>query len=132
LINLSNNYYGPQTVNSSQMAMVSALLGYMSFRTISRFLQTPLIAAENVLVTSVATATGCILVTAGFTGTISALEYVIRYADNGPVHLDWLELVLWSLGLCFFGLILASLLREDLLVHENVPWPGPQATAHLI
>lgn len=132
LINLSNTYYGLQTGSSSQMPMVSALLGFMSFRTISRFLRTPLTVAENVLITSVATATGCMPVTAGFTGTIPALEYVIGHADNGPVRLDWLELVLWSLGLCFFGLVFASILREYLVVQENLPWPGPRATGHLI
>lgn len=36
------------------------------------------------------------------------------------------------MGLCFFGLIFASLLRDHFIVREKLPWPGPKATAHLI
>jgi uncharacterized oligopeptide transporter (OPT) family protein len=64
--------------------------------------------------------------TAGFTGTIPALEYVIGPAENGPIRLSSTKLVVWSIGLCFFGLIFASLLRESLIVREKLPWPGLQ------
>lgn len=89
-------------------------------------------AAENVLIISVATATGCMPVTTGFVGIIPALEYLIGPEENGPLRIDWESLVLWSMGLCFFGLIFASLLREHFIVREKLPWPGPKATAHLI
>jgi uncharacterized oligopeptide transporter (OPT) family protein len=132
LINLSNTYYGLQAGSSSQMAMVSTLLGYGGFRAFQKCLKTPLSAAENVLITNVATATGCMPVTAGFTGTIPAPEYVIGSAENGPIRLSSTKLVVWSIGLCFFGLIFASLLRESLIVREKLPWPGPTATSFLI
>lgn len=132
LVNLSNTYYGLQTGVSSQMPMVSGLLGYIGFKLFSRYTIIPFSAPENVLIISVATATGCMPVTAGFTGVVPALEYVIGPEENGPLRIGWGNLVLWSLGLCFFGLIFASLLREHFVVREKLPWPGPRATAHLI
>jgi hypothetical protein len=132
LINLSNTYYGLQTGVGSQMAMVSGLLGFVLFKLFSRYTTVQLTAAENVLIVSVATATGCMPITAGFTGVIPALEYVIGPEENGPFRIAWQKLVLWSLGLCFFGLIFASLLRDHFVVRERLPWPGPKATAHLI
>lgn len=132
LVNLSNTYYGLQTGVSNQMPMVSGLLGYVGFKLFSRYTTMQFSAPENVLIISVATATGCMPVTAGFTGVVPALEYVIGPEENGPLRIGWGILVLWSSGLCFFGLIFASLLREHFIVREKLPWPGPRATAHLI
>lgn len=131
-LNLSNTYYGLQTGVGNQMAMVSALLGYVLFQIGSRYTTIQLTAGENVLIISAATATGCMPITAGFTGVVPALEYVLGPEENGPFPIAWKKLVLWSLGLCFFGLIFASLLRDRFVVRENLPWPGPKAVAHLI
>lgn len=132
LINLSNTYYGLRVGAGSQMSMVSGLLGFIGFKLLSRYTARPFTPAENVLIISVATATGCMPVTAGFVGIIPALEYLIGPEENGPLRIAWESLLLWSLGLCFFGLIFASLLREHFIVREKLPWPGPKATAHLI
>jgi uncharacterized oligopeptide transporter (OPT) family protein len=107
-------------------------LGFVGFKLFSKKTAVRFSAAENVLVISVATSTGCMPVTAGFVGIIPALEYLIGPEENGPLHLKWESLVLWSMGLCFFGLIFASLLREHFVVREKLPWPGPKANAHLI
>ncbi|KAM0430145.1 hypothetical protein ACHAPT_006153 [Fusarium lateritium] len=131
-INLSNTYYGLQIGVASQMSMISGLLGYAGFKLFSRFLTTPFTIAEHVLVVSVATASGCMPVTAGFIGVIPALEYLLGPDDNGPFRLPWGALVVWSVGLCFFGLIFASLFRESFVVREKLPWPGARATAHLL
>lgn len=131
-VNLSNTYYGLRIGAGSQMSMVSGLLGYIGFKLFSGYRAIRFTAAENVLIISVATAAGCMPVTAGFVGIIPALEYLIGPEENGPLSLDWENLVLWSMGLCFFGLIFASLLREHFIVREKLPWPGPKATAHLI
>lgn len=132
LVNLSNTYYGLRIGAGSQMSMVSGLLGYIGFKLFSRYTVIRFTAAENVLIISVATATGCMPVTAGFVGIIPALEYLIGPEENGPLRIDWEKLVLWSMGLCFFGLVFASLFREHFVVREKLPWPGPKATAHLI
>jgi uncharacterized oligopeptide transporter (OPT) family protein len=132
LVNLSNTYYGLRIGAGSQMSMVSGLLGFVGFKLFSKHTSIRFTAAENVLVISVATATGCMPVTAGFVGIIPALEYLIGPNENGPLLMSWQSLILWSTGLCFFGLIFASLLRDHFVLKENLPWPGPKANAHLI
>jgi uncharacterized oligopeptide transporter (OPT) family protein len=135
LINLSNTYYGLRIGGASQMSMVSALLGYFAFRQLPRRLvKTPLDPSENVLIITVATATGCMPVTAGFIGIIPALEYLIGPDENGPLrYITFSNLVLWSMGLCVFGVIFAALLRKPLVEGEKkLPWPGATATAHLV
>jgi uncharacterized oligopeptide transporter (OPT) family protein len=126
LVNLSNIHYGLQTGVSNQLSMVLGLLGYVGFKLFSRYTTMQFSAAENGLIISVATATGSMPVTAGFTGVVPALEYVIDAEENGPLRIGWGNLVLWSLGLCFFGLLFASLLREHFIVRERLPWPGPE------
>jgi uncharacterized oligopeptide transporter (OPT) family protein len=132
LVNLSNMYYGLQTGSSQQMPIVSALLGYFGFSLSSRLGFAPLSKAENVLIASVATATGCMPVTAGFSELIPALEYVLGPADGGPMRLRWTEMFLWSLGLCFFGILFAALLRKQLVVPRELPWPGATASSNVI
>ena len=131
-INLSNTYYGLKTGSSSQNAVVSSLLGFVIFNILSNCLRRPLKATENVLINTVSTATGCMPVTAGFTGVVAAMEYVITSKDNGPIKFTVLQLLMWSIGVCFFGLIFASMLRRWLVVREKLPWPGATATAYLI
>ncbi|KAG4440050.1 hypothetical protein IFR05_004443 [Cadophora sp. M221] len=104
LVNLSNTYYGLRVGAGSQMSMVSGLLGFIGFKLFSKRTTIPFTAAENVLIIK----------------------------ENGPLELKWGSLVMWSIGLCLFGLFFASMLREHFVVRENLPWPGPKANAHLI
>jgi uncharacterized oligopeptide transporter (OPT) family protein len=100
---------------------------------LSRFTSAqPLTPAENVLVVSVATAAGTMPITAGFVGIIPALEYIIGPEENGPLHPSLSQLMLWSTGLCFFGILFASVLREHFVERENLPWPGARASGDLI
>lgn len=105
LVNLTNTYYGLRIGAGNQMSMVSALLGYIGFKLLSKYLAKRFTPAENVLLVSVATATGCMPLTAGFVGIIPALEYIIGPDENGPLRISFGSLVLWSLGLCFFGIV---------------------------
>ncbi|RYO52518.1 hypothetical protein AA0116_g11670 [Alternaria tenuissima] len=132
LINISNTYYGLISGSSQQMPIVSALLGYLGFRFLSRFGVEKLSRAENVLIASTATATGCMPVTAGFAELIPALEYILEPVDMGPVHLSWQSSVVWSLGVAFFGIIFASLLRRSLVMPKDMPWPGATASSNVI
>jgi hypothetical protein len=86
LVNLSTSYYGLRIGAGSQMSMVSGLWGFVGFKLFSKHTAVRFSAAENVLVISVATATGCMPVTAGFVGIIPALEYLIGPEENGPHH----------------------------------------------
>ncbi|KAF2106251.1 OPT oligopeptide transporter protein-domain-containing protein [Lophiotrema nucula] len=132
LINLSNTYYGLIAGSSQQMPIVSALLGFLIFKSLSRLGIELLSKAENVLIASTATATGCMPVTAGFAELIPALEYVLDPEDGGPVRLSWAKRMLWSLGLCFFGILFAALLRNRLVEPNNMPWPGATASSNVI
>ena len=99
---------------------------------LSNRLKFPFTPAENVLVQTVATAMGCMPVTAGFTETIPAIEYVLTPKENGPIRLSTVKLLIWSCGLCLFGLIFASLVRDHFILQEKMPWPSTTATANLI
>ena len=132
LVNLSNTYYGLRIGAGSSMSMVSGLLGYVGLKSFSGYTTLPFSPAENVLVISVATATGCMPVTAGFIGIVPALEYLIGPDEHGPLRVQFGNLVLWSIGICFFGIIFASLFREHFIEREKLPWPGARATAQLI
>lgn len=132
LINISNTYYGLRLGAGSQMSMVSGLLGFAGFKSISRLLAVQLTPEDNVLLISVATSTGLMTFTSGLIGVIPAPEYLISPNGNGPVRRDYGSLVLWSVGLCFFGIIFTALLRGHFIERERLPWPGLRATAHLI
>lgn len=128
LVNLSNTYYGLQAGSSSQSPTLSALLAFIA----SKFMGWNFTASEGVLVASVATATGCMPVTGGFTGVIPALEYILGPDDGGPLRISSLRLIVWSIGVCLFGLLFASLLWDHFILEEVLPWPGPKATAAMI
>lgn len=64
LVNISNTYDGLRVGAGSQMSMVSGLLGYAGFKVFSRYTTRRLLPTENVLLISVATASGCMPLTA--------------------------------------------------------------------
>lgn len=132
LVNVSNTYYGLRVGAGSQMSMVSGLVGFAGFKMASRYTNAPLTPSENVLFISVATASGCMPLTAGLLGAITALEYLVRVDENGPLHLDLGHLLLQSIGLCFFGIIFTAALRTHLILRGRLPRPGPSAIAQLI
>lgn len=44
---------------------------------------------------------------AGFVGVIPALEKLLKPEEGGPINLSLGQLVVWSLGVCFFGVFFA-------------------------
>ncbi|OQD63502.1 hypothetical protein PENPOL_c009G08410 [Penicillium polonicum] len=132
LINLCNTYYGLQTGAGAQLPTVSALLGYLAIGALAKFNFAPLSKAENVLIVSTATATGCMPATAGFTEAIPALEYILGPNEGGPFRLGYLQMITWSLGLSFFGILFAALLRDRLIFPTLWPWLGATASANVI
>lgn len=88
LVNLWNIYYGLRIGVGSQMFMISGLLRYIELKMFSRYTATRYTTAENVLIISVATATECMPVTAGFVEIIPVFEYLIGPEENGPLHID--------------------------------------------
>ena len=114
------------------MCLISALLGHIGFTLVSNHLKFTFTPAENVLIQTVATATGCTPVSAGIAETILAIEYVLPPKENGPIRPSTVELFIASCGLCLFGLIYAFLLRDDFILQEKTPWPSTTATANPI
>lgn len=35
------------------------------------------------------------------------MTYLLRSDENGPIVLSTLQLIIWSLGLCYFGVVFA-------------------------
>ncbi|KAK6441510.1 OPT superfamily [Oleoguttula sp. CCFEE 5521] len=107
---------------------------------------------ENVLVQTVAGSVGTMPLGCGFVGVIPALEYLLKpgetpremVADPGVINvlavgdktggfqLPLSKLVLWALGICFFGVVFAVPLRKEVIVREKLKFPSGTATALMI
>lgn len=132
IICFSNTYFGLQTGWVSGMTMPAALIGFAFFKSISKYLKLPFTPVENVLVQTVAGATGTMPLGCGFVGVMPALNYLLRPEENGPLQLTAGNLILWSLGLSFFGVIFAVPLRKEFIVREKLKFPSGTATALVI
>ncbi|EEQ27426.1 oligonucleotide transporter [Microsporum canis CBS 113480] len=145
LITFSNTYFGLQTGWISAMAMPSSLIGFAVFRALSRHLSFPFTPVENVLIQTVAGAVGTMPLGCGFVGVIPALEYLLRSGpdgpmdgsdggdgEGGPLKLTSWKLIVWSLGVCLFGVVFAVPLRREVIVREKLKFPSGTATALMI
>jgi uncharacterized oligopeptide transporter (OPT) family protein len=81
----------------------------------------------------------------GFVGVIPALEFLLRDGDDGPrdggdsghgeggpLKLSFGKLVIWSLGVCLFGVVFAVPLRKEVIIREKLKFPSGTATALMI
>lgn len=107
---------------------------------------------ENVLVQTVAGSVGTMPLGCGFVGVIPALEFLLKPSETpesnstdpdiisalalgeerGGVRLPLGKLIIWALGLCFFGVVLAVPLRKQVIVREKLRFPSGTATALMI
>ncbi|KAI1210665.1 OPT superfamily oligopeptide transporter [Annulohypoxylon truncatum] len=132
IICFSNMYFGLQTGWISMMTMPSSLLGFGIFKTLSRHLSFPFSPVENVLVQSVAGGMAIMPLGCGFVGVIPAMEYLLKPSEQGPIHLSMWKLIIWSLGLCYFGVVFAVPLRRQVIIREQLKFPSGFSTAVLI
>ncbi|KAI5279246.1 hypothetical protein KEM52_004446, partial [Ascosphaera acerosa] len=139
LIVFSNTYFGLQTGWISSMSMPSALIGFTVFRAAARHLTLPFTPVENVLVQTVAGAVGTMPLGCGMVGVIPALEYLLRgdeegpdRSEGGPLKLGFWRLLVWSLGVCLFGVVFAVPLRKQVLIREKLKFPSGTASATMI
>ena len=132
VICFSNMYFGLQTGWISSMAMPSALIGFAFFKSVSRSLNYPFTPVENVFVQSVAGSVGTMPLGCGFVGVIPALSSLLRPEENGPLNLSLLQLIIWSVGICFFGVIFAVPLRRQVIIREKLKFPSGTACALMI
>ncbi|KAL9124438.1 MAG: hypothetical protein Q9217_006231 [Psora testacea] len=132
IICFSNMYFGLQTGWVSGMAMPAALIGFAFFKTVARCIDYPFTPVENVLVQTVAGALGTMPLGCGFVGVMPALEYLLKPEENGPLVLSTGKLIIWALGICFFGVVFAVPLRKEVIVREKLKFPSGTATALMI
>ncbi|KAH9863994.1 hypothetical protein J1614_009927 [Plenodomus biglobosus] len=132
VICFSNMYFGLQTGWVSSMAMPSALIGFAYFKVVARTLKFPFTPVENVLVQSVAGSVGTMPLGCGFVGVIPALNYLLKTEENGPLDISLWRLIIWAVGICFFGVVFAVPLRREMIIREKLKFPSGTATALLI
>ena len=114
------------------MSMPSSLIGFAFFKTLSKHLDLPFTPVENVLVQTVAGSMGTMPLGCGFVGVMPALNYMLKPEEQGPIFLSLWKLVLWALGLCFFGVVFAVPLRRQVIIREKLKFPSGTATALMI
>ena len=132
VICFSNMYFGLQTGWVSGMAMPAALIGFGFFKTVARCIDYPFTPVENVLVQTVAGALGTMPLGCGFVGVMPALNYLLTPEENGPLVLSTGKLIVWSIGICFFGVVFAVPLRKEVIIRERLKFPSGTATALMI
>ena len=132
VICFSNMYFGLQTGWVSIMSMPASLMGFGLFRTVASRLELPFSPVENVLVQTVAGSMAIMPLGCGFVGVVPAMNYLLREEEQGPVVLSLGKLVLWAVGLCYFGVVFAVPLRRQVLIRERLKFPSGFSTAVLI
>jgi hypothetical protein len=83
-------------------------------------------------VMTIAASMGAMPVTAGLDGIIPALEYLITPRDNGPMKFSLWHLILWSSGVCLFGIVFAAPLRYFFVIRNPLRFPTGTAMATMI
>lgn len=129
----SNMYFGLQTGWISMMSLQASLLGYAVFKPFRSKLARPFGPVENVVLQTTAVATATMPLAAGFVGIIPALGLLTKDDHTeGPIVLSGWQLILWSLGVAFFGVFFAVPLRKQTIIREKLRFPSGTATAEMI
>lgn len=132
VICFSNMYFGLQTGWVSMMTMPASLMGFGIFKTLSRHLAFPFSPVENVLVQTVAGSMAIMPLGCGFVGVLPAMNFLLKDTEQGPINLSMWQLIVWSLGLCYFGVVFAVPLRRQVIIREKLKFPSGFSTAVLI
>ncbi|KAM0349268.1 hypothetical protein ACHAPU_003677 [Fusarium lateritium] len=132
VICFSNMYFGLQTGWVSIMSMPASLMGFGIFKLLAPHLRFPFSPVENVLLQSVACGMAIMPLGCGFVGVIPALNYLLAHDEQGPIVLSTWKLIVWSLGLCYFGVVFAVPLRKQVIIRERLKFPSGFSTAVLI
>ncbi|KAL6858651.1 OPT oligopeptide transporter domain-containing protein [Trichoderma novae-zelandiae] len=131
----ANMYFGLQTGWVSIMSMPSSLMGFAVFKLLKPYLRFPFSPVENVLVQSVAGGMAIMPLGCGFVGVVGgipAMNYLLGADEQGPLSLSTWQLIIWSLGLCYFGVVFAVPLRHQVIIRERLRFPSGFSTAVLI
>ncbi|KJZ72050.1 hypothetical protein HIM_08611 [Hirsutella minnesotensis 3608] len=114
------------------MSMPASLMGFGIFKLLQRHLKFPFTPVENVFLQSVACGMAIMPLGCGFVGVIPAMNYLLRPDELGPLLLSVSQLIIWSLGLCYFGVVFAVPLRRQVIIRERLKFPSGFSTAVLI
>lgn len=128
----ANVYFGLQAGIVNAMPMPAALVGFAFFKTLGKRSNTPFSTIDNTVLQVVAGALGSMPFTSGYTGLIPALEFLSTPSENGPVKFTVFQLLVWSLGICFLGTVVAAPLRWFFILREKLRFPSATATGVLI
>ncbi|KKA28668.1 hypothetical protein TD95_004756 [Thielaviopsis punctulata] len=128
----SNMYFGLQTGWVSPMTLPASLMGFGVFRGLARHLEFPFSPVENVLVQTVASSMALMPLGCGFVGVIPAMNFLLSRDELGPLDISLPRLIIWSLGLCYFGVLFAVPLRRQVIIRERLRFPSGFSTAVLI
>ncbi|KAJ2907123.1 oligonucleotide transporter (OPT oligopeptide transporter) [Zalerion maritima] len=135
VICFSNMYFGLQTGWISPMTMPASLLGFGIFKLMDGWGWLGGLAfspVENVLVQTVAGSMAIMPLGCGFVGVIPAMSFLLTPEESGPVVFTLPQSLIWSLGLCYFGVLFAVPLRKQVLIREKLRFPSGFSTAVLI
>ncbi|KAF3928537.1 hypothetical protein ABW21_db0205104 [Orbilia brochopaga] len=135
VLNAVNVYFGLQTGWISLMSMPAALLSFVIFQAASPLLGAPFREKENVFVQTVAVAVGCMPLSSAVISVVPAIEKLLdpaEHSDGPAIRLSTPSLIVWSMGLAFFGVIFSVPLRKQLIVREKLRFPSGTATATMI
>ncbi|ROT43353.1 OPT superfamily oligopeptide transporter [Sodiomyces alkalinus F11] len=132
VICFSNMYFGLQTGWVSTMTLPASLVGFGVFQALSRHLSFPFSPVENVLVQSVAGSMAIMPLGCGFVGVLPAMNYILAKEEQGPISLSLWQLIVWALGLCYFGVVFAVPLRRQVIIREKLRFPSGYSTAVLV
>ena len=69
---------------------------------------------------------------AGLVGVVPAIEKLLDPSEDGPIRLSTGSLIVWSLGLAFFGVIFSVPLRKQVIIKEKLRFQSGTATAAMI
>ncbi|CAM9010434.1 unnamed protein product [Wickerhamomyces anomalus] len=135
IVLISNFQFGLQTGWVSMMSLPSALLAFAIFKQLQPLLSYEFTDVENVFIQSIAVAVGTGPLAYGFVGVVPAIEKFLRPDESGTgklINLNTWDLIIWSIGLGFFGIFFAVPLRKQVIIKEKLPFPSGSATATLI
>ena len=132
LVCLANMHFGLQAGIMNTMSPATALISFAVFKSIGARVDIPFSPADNAIVQAIASSIAGMPYTASLTGVVPALGFLISLEGRDHMRFSPVQLVLWTLGLCLFGIVFAAPFRPYFILREKLRFPGGFATAVLI
>jgi uncharacterized oligopeptide transporter (OPT) family protein len=125
LLAAGNVYTGIKTGFIDGGSISAAVLGFTFFAVFRRLFRGSYSAAENNITQTTAASAAVMSFVLGAGGPLSALTML------GKSFPAW-QLVLWTMSLGLLGIFIATMLRNKLIVTDDLPFPTGAATAEVI